>query len=177
MSKDSDWQATVASFVEQYPDIAEFLDTWERASGGGKNTFRGHLVALIIKVFKQAKDSPADPFKTKTLEVLMGLAPNLEEDILCAMRFLYYVKAKPVVPDALYDEMEREFINRPETPDEGPLMNPGSDRKEDYSERVKALAFYLAVLGWEAGQRSKAPETTYETKDGDVIARTPGPLL
>jgi NAD-dependent DNA ligase len=93
----------------------------------------------------------------KPIEVLQALAPQLEEDILCALRFLYYVKARPVAPDAMYDAAEREFINRPETPEDSPLMNPGSDKATDYSERARALAFYLSILGWESGQRAGAP--------------------
>jgi hypothetical protein len=90
------------------------------------------------------------------LDLLLALAPKLEEDILLAFRFLYYVKAKPVIPDNRYDEAEKEFIDRPDTTDT-PLMNPGSDKAADYPDHVKALAFYLATLGWQAGQ-SKKPE-------------------
>ena len=71
-----------------------------------------------------------------------------------AMRFLYYVKTKPVIPDHLYDQAEKEFLARPEIRD-SPLMNPGSDLAEDYQERVRALAFYCMVCGQEAEQRGE----------------------
>lgn len=87
-----------------------------------------------------------------SLELLLSLCPDLEEDVLLALRFLYYVKAKPVVPDGRYDEAEKEFLERPETSDSSALMNPGSDNGDDYPDHVKALAFYLSLNGWKAGQ-------------------------
>jgi len=88
------------------------------------------------------------------LEVLTELCPSLAEDVLMALRFLYYVKARPVVPDALYDALEMEYLTQ-EVPDDSPLLNPGSDNPADYEDHVKALAFYLSFMGWKMGNPIK----------------------
>jgi len=89
------------------------------------------------------------------------LCSSLEEDVLLALRFLYYVTAKPVTPDSVYDEAEREFIDRPEVEDTL-LMSPGSDNKDDYPEHVRALAFYLSYMGWKTGQDAGASQPKIE---------------
>lgn len=85
-------------------------------------------------------------------KLLHGLAQNLDEDVMLALRYLYYVKARPVVPDALYDAAERHLLARTDLPDESLMLQPGSDNPEDYPDRVRALAFYLQFLGIEAGR-------------------------
>lgn len=92
------------------------------------------------------------------MQVMEALCSTLEEDFLLALRFLYYVKAKPVIPDAMYDAAERDFLDRPEVLD-SPLMNPGSDNPADYPEHVKALAFYLSMMGWQRGQEAGNAQT------------------
>lgn len=91
--------------------------------------------------------------ETKPIEVLQSLCSTLEEDFLLALRFLYYCKTKPVVPDAMYDAAEKDYLDRPEIED-SPLMNPGSDNAADYPDHVRALAFYLSMMGWQRGQEA-----------------------
>jgi len=79
-------------------------------------------------------------------ELLIARVPSLAEDILLALRFFYYVKARPLVPDPHYDQAEREYMNRDTTNAfDNPLNEPGSDNADDYPDRVKALALYMAL--------------------------------
>lgn len=82
--------------------------------------------------------------------LLLEISPKFEEDLLCALRFLHHVKKAPLHPK--YEEVEAEFLNRPEI-DDSPLMNPASDKTEDYSERARALAFYFSMLEWEVATK------------------------
>jgi hypothetical protein len=107
----------------------------------------------LCDVCRESLNPLMDP--TTATDLLLALAPKLDEDVLMALRFLYYVKAKPVVPDAKYDEAEKEYTDREEVED-SPVMYPGSDKASDYPDHIKALAFYLSLLGWEAGQRAGA---------------------
>lgn len=75
-------------------------------------------------------------------ELIEALPMNAEEDFLMALRYAYYVKHAPLIPDSLYDQLEREYLNRPEVED-SPLMQPGSDKEADYPRRIKALWLYL----------------------------------
>ncbi len=93
----------------------------------------------------------------KPLELLLALCPKLEEDVLMALRFLYYIKAKSVVPDARYDEAEKEYLLRDGT-DDSLLMNPGSDNPVDYPPQIHPLALYLALAGAAAGQATQQPK-------------------
>ena len=78
-------------------------------------------------------------------EALRALCPELAEDFLMALRYHYYVKGRGLVPDSMYDAMEKEFLARPDTDEfESPILLPGSDNLADYSDRVKCLALYLA---------------------------------
>lgn len=79
-------------------------------------------------------------------EALQAIVPGLAEDILVALRFFYYVKSRPLVPDPMYDQIEKEYMARPTTDEfTTPLNLPGSDKPDDYSDRVKALALYLGL--------------------------------
>lgn len=79
-------------------------------------------------------------------EALQAIVPGLAEDILMALRFFYYVKARPLVPDSMYDKIEKEYLTRSSTDEfTTPLNLPGSDKPDDYSDRVKALALYLGL--------------------------------
>ena len=147
-----------ATIEMRHPCVKDFLDTWGKHCGASRKVFTGHLVKMLIDYIEDREHLNiieeaefGEPALPKPLEILQALAPHLEEDFLLACRFLYYVKAKPVLPDHRYDEGEREFLDRPEVED-SPLMSPGSDNADDYSERARALAFYLQVVAWEAGQ-------------------------
>lgn len=109
------------------------------------------------------------------LQVMQALCLTIEEDFLMALRFLYYVKSKPVVPDAMYDQAEKEYMARPEATCDA-LMNPGSDNAKDYPDHVKALAFYLSMMGWERGQEGvkAAPSRPVVPSDGKKRGKPPG---
>lgn len=76
--------------------------------------------------------------------VLESLAPTMAEDLLMALRYNYYVKARPLVSDAIYDIAEREYLTRETTDTFGtPLNTVGSSNPDSYPDRVKALALYV----------------------------------
>jgi NAD-dependent DNA ligase len=58
------------------------------------------------------------------------MKPSLETEVM-AHRYLYYVLAAPVIPDYVYDELERSAIEAAKP--ESRLQRPGSDRAEDYT--------------------------------------------
>lgn len=59
-------------------------------------------------------------------------------DICMAHRYLYYVLCSPIISDREYDMLEKKALN--EIKEDHPLANPGSDREESYSEKIKSLA-------------------------------------
>lgn len=78
-------------------------------------------------------------------ELFIAQAPKLAEDFLLALRYHYYVKARSLVPDAVYDAAERDYMERPTTDTFSSMLSaPGSDNPDSYPDRVKALALYLA---------------------------------
>lgn len=79
-------------------------------------------------------------------EALQALVPGLAEDLLLALRYHYYVKTRSLLGDKMYDEIEKEYMARSSTDEfTTPLNLPGSDKPDDYSDRVKALALYLGM--------------------------------
>ncbi len=175
----AEWPKVVAKMIADYPALAAFIDTFDhpQMNGAGKGVFRGQTCRMVLDVMQQATIAlgVAATAPPKPLEVLQALCVTLEEDFLLALRFLYYVKAKSVVPDAMYDAAERDFIDRPEILD-SPLMNPGSDNPDDYPLHVRALAFYLSMMGWQRGQEAGVAEAaaksakTPKKQVGKVIA-------
>lgn len=90
-------------------------------------------------------------------DTLQALSITLAEDVLLALRYHYYCKTRSLVPDALYDSMEREFMARPDTDAfSTPVNHPGSDNPDDYSDRVKALALYIAIARHEENRVTKS---------------------
>lgn len=173
MPTEPDWEAQCAALFERYEPLRGFFETWG-ATSGGKKAFKGQLCAMLVQVLAiDADDSTARV--TKPMEVLQALCLTIEEDFLLALRFLYYVKAKPVVPDAMYDAAERDFIDRP-TVEDSALMNPGSDNPDDYPGHVRALAFYLSMMGWQRGQEAGRAEAakTPKVEPQKPKVRTPG---
>lgn len=161
MPKADDWEAQCAALFERYAPLQGFFDTWGPTSGG-KKAFRGQLCAMLVEILGIDGDDAAGR-ATKPLEVLQALCSTIEEDFLLALRFNYYVRARSLVPDAMYDAAERDFLERPEIED-SPLMNPGSDNPDDYPVHVKAFAMYLATKRWHLAQEPApappAPSTT-----------------
>lgn len=73
---------------------------------------------------------------------VMAITPEPSKELLAlAHRYLYYVKNSPAISDREYDNLECDATIglRPDSP----LNKPGSDRAEDYSAEVKALAEFL----------------------------------
>lgn len=66
------------------------------------------------------------------------------EDILLGLRYAYYINNVSAVPDMVYDKWEKKCLG--EAPKDSLLRKPGSDRKEDYSDRVRALGMYFTFL-------------------------------
>lgn len=60
------------------------------------------------------------------------------ETTCLAHRYLYYVRATPVISDYEYDQLERRALE--EAAEDSPLRQPGSDLEGDYllSVRVRA---------------------------------------
>lgn len=75
----------------------------------------------------------------------------------------------------MYDAAEKEFLSRPEVED-SVLMNPGSDNADDYPHHVRALAFYLSMMGWQRGQEGpeKPPSRPAVTSEAKKKAKPAG---
>lgn len=67
---------------------------------------------------------------------------ELELEVLIH-RYLYYVESSPVIPDSVYDKLEREA--RAVLPEDSVVNKVGSSNPWDYSEEVKALALKRLV--------------------------------
>lgn len=77
-------------------------------------------------------------------------------DLVLAYRYLYYVQGISMLSDQAYDALEKEEM---EFGAYGSLLkqNVGSDRSEDYSPHIRALAIYLA---FKYAQREKDEHST-----------------
>lgn len=64
------------------------------------------------------------------------------EDILLAFRFCYYVHSISIIPDQDYDKWETAHMK---SHPESKLLDVGSDNKDDYSPRIRALGLYFAL--------------------------------
>lgn len=65
---------------------------------------------------------------------------NYEVEVM-AHRYLYYVLAEPVLPDMVYDVLEREA--RAVLPDTSPVHGVGSSLSSSYTEQHKQRALTL----------------------------------
>ena len=65
---------------------------------------------------------------------------ELERQVM-AHRFLYYVLSSPILTDAEYDALERDFLSK--TEEDSPVRRPGSDLESSYTKDETALALYL----------------------------------
>lgn len=157
------YQDRAQKFIKDHQMVNDFVATWEpHIKGVGViDTFVIQLVNVIYDLLQpplglmvDQSPKPASSIESKkaektleagAIELLEAMTERLEEDVLMALRFLYYVKAYSAIPDHLYDQAEKRFIARPEIEDT-PIMNPGSDFEEDYPERCRALAFYLMIV-------------------------------
>lgn len=79
------------------------------------------------------------------------------EQLCMAHRYLYYVWGKPVISDHEYDALERRALKR--VGPSSPLHRVGSDREQDYSDAVKAVAKVLQI-GAAYDQREAAAKRT-----------------
>jgi hypothetical protein len=66
------------------------------------------------------------------------------EDILMGLRYAYYVNNVSTIPDAIYDSWEAAELRV--AAKNSPLRKPGSDIKEDYELRIRALGMYFTFL-------------------------------
>jgi hypothetical protein len=92
---------------------------------------------------------------------------RMTEDLLLALRYCYYVLAKPLVPDPMYDSMEKKFMESGKCPKDSPLHQCGSDRQEDYLPHVRALALYLMF----AAYHSKVGQKQHEFQFAGTLGR------
>lgn len=86
---------------------------------------------------------------------------RMMEDILLSLRYCYYVLAKPLIPDPMYDEMERDFMESGKCPKDSMLHHPGSDVQEDYLPHIRAFALYLLFAAYHGRVGQKAHETQF----------------
>lgn len=72
-------------------------------------------------------------------------------DFLLACRYAYYVLGQSILPDTEYDALEAQwYVDNQDMKNEvlgvpHPLRLPGSDRKEDYPDHIRALAIYYLL--------------------------------
>lgn len=151
----AEWTEKCDKMLEVYPPLDNFMMTWGKHCGASPETFLGQLCRMLIDCWQIAGQKIKEDAMVKVgtkiiedctgIELLYAMSPMLEEDVLMALRFLYYVKAYSAIPDDRYDQSERHFINREDIED-SPLMNPGSDNADDYPERTRALGFYIMLV-------------------------------
>lgn len=67
-----------------------------------------------------------------------------DEKLVLAHRYLYYVLAEPVLPDAAYDALERRVMAA--TPETSPVHNIGSSLPSDYNSEIRTIANKLQGL-------------------------------
>ena len=68
-----------------------------------------------------------------------------EEDLLMACRYSYYCLYVSLIEDREYDKREKDFLNYCGM--SSPMLEPGSDSPETYSEYQKKLAEIFAKQG------------------------------
>lgn len=135
----------------QYPPLNDFIVSWQKHVGKDDCIFASQLCRMLLdcwqiagqKIIEEAKGAKIED--ATGIELLYAMSPRLEEDVLLALRFLYYVKAHSAIPDDRYDQAEKKFLAR-EDIEESLLMNPGSDCADDYPERARALGFYILLI-------------------------------
>ena len=72
------------------------------------------------------------------------MAPSqIQLDLVMAYRCLYYCDSVSMIPDPAFDELDKEA--RSAAPRDHPIHKPGSDRRDDYTPAVRALALYLRL--------------------------------
>ena len=81
----------------------------------------------------------------------------IDLDLVMAHRLLYYCHAVSMLPDGVYDELERE--TRLWAPKDHPVHRLGSDKIEDYEPEVRALAIYIRM------RYSKRPPTLIDLEE------------
>jgi len=96
--------------------------------------------------------------KVVQLEFPTSEDTHVGEDLCMAYRYQYYVLAKPLVRDLDYDKLEREVLE--EVGENSPLRKPGSENKESYEPRIRALSLYLLLTFGEhkVTNKEKPPE-------------------
>lgn len=104
------------------PALHAFLETWGPHCGASRDTFRGHLVKMLMG---------------------LGLVRPPDLDLVMAYRFLYYCDAISMIPDAEFDKMD--LAAKASAPPDHPIHRPGSDRRDDYTPAVRALALYIRL--------------------------------
>lgn len=166
---------------KNYPPLEHFLQTWMAGVSAPKSVFAGQTCKMVQEIcltvlkagYAEAlTDLDEQPYTAK--EISLALPKSLEEDVLLALRFMYYVKHRPLLPDEMYDAAEREYLDRPDVED-SPLMQPGSDKRADYPDRVIALAFYLHTCACESiGQAPAAKDVFKEA--APVASASPSPV-
>src|SRR5437868_494576 len=67
-----------------------------------------------------------------------------DEDILLGLRYAYYVNHISAIPDMVYDKWEKRCLG--EVSQNSLLRKPGSDNKNDYPDRIRALGMYFTFL-------------------------------
>lgn len=73
-----------------------------------------------------------------------------DEDLVLAYRYCYYCKGVSLVPDHVYDRLEKEAREVAEL--DSPLHLPGSDLPDHYRPSIRALATYLLMRIYEKQQ-------------------------
>lgn len=60
------------------------------------------------------------------------------EDQCLVHRYLYYVKARPIISDYEYDMLERKAVLT--APKDHPIHSSGSDLEDSYPQNIKDIA-------------------------------------
>ena len=154
MSKKLDQQDD--KVIRENEDVALFLKAWEPALKPemDQGNFRRMLCSLILSRRHQ-QDDPR--IAGNAVQILQAMSRDLEEDVLMALRYAYYVEAKPLVADATYDTAEAAYLQRDDIPEDSGVMNPGSDNAKDYSKSQHALALYMHLRQLERFQQEPNP--------------------
>lgn len=96
-----------------------------------------------VKAAAKKRKGFLDLEKKTVLEVRDFRDYSIHEDMVLANRYLYYVEKTPVLSDQSYDALEKEVREFCKCPLDSDVFKPGSDKREDYPDHIRALGLYL----------------------------------
>lgn len=110
---------------------------------GMSNKVIGRLLARSPETLPQGGQQAQPKPRKKARAPIDVRDIDVATDILLAHRFLYYVKATPVLSDCDYDRLEKETLANCSKQDRRVIEMVGSDNADDYPNHIRGMASYL----------------------------------